>query len=74
MAISKCPLCGSPCILKIIATDDAVWCKVDVCELCQTMYPRGRSEVKVTPAATKAKVRAKKAKAKPKPKKKPKKR
>jgi len=77
MAISKCPLCGSPCILKIIATDDAVWCKVDVCELCQTMYPRGRSEVKVTSAASKAKVRAKKtskAKTKPKAKKKPRKR
>jgi len=69
MAISKCPLCGSPCILKIIATDDEVWCKVDVCELCQTMYPRGRSEVKVT--STK---RPKKTKAKPKPKKKVKKR
>jgi hypothetical protein len=67
MAISKCPLCGSPCILKIIATDDEVWCKVDVCELCQTMYPRGRSEVKVTP-------RAKKTKAEAKPKKKAKKR
>ena len=69
MAISKCPLCGSPCILKIIATDDEVWCKVDVCELCQTMYPRGRSEVKVT--STK---KPKKTKAKPKPKKKVKKR
>lgn len=57
MAISKCPLCGSPCILKVVAMEDEAWCKVDVCELCLTMYPRGRTEVKVTPA--------KKGKAKP---------
>jgi ribosome-binding protein aMBF1 (putative translation factor) len=67
MAISKCPLCGSPCILKIVAMDDAVWCKVDVCELCLTMYPRGRTEVRVTPA--KKKPRSKKAKPKKKAKK-----
>jgi len=72
MAISKCPLCGSPCILKIIAMDDEVWCKVDVCELCLTMYPRGRTEVRVTPAKKKA--RSKKFKGKAKPKKKAKKR
>ena len=48
MAITKCPLCGSPCILKLITTEDEAWCKVDVCELCQTMYPRGRKEVKVS--------------------------
>jgi hypothetical protein len=62
MAISKCPLCGSPCILKIITTEDEVWCKVDVCELCQTMYPRGRTVVKVTPAIKKAVPKAKKPK------------
>lgn len=45
MAITKCPLCGSPCILKIVATEDENWCKVDVCQMCQTMYPRGRTEV-----------------------------
>jgi hypothetical protein len=74
MAISKCPLCGSPCILKIVTTEDEVWCKVDVCELCQTMYPRGRTEVKVTPAKnTKAK-KPKKAKPRPKTKKKGRKR
>ncbi len=73
MAISKCPLCGSPCILKIIATDDEVWCKVDVCELCQTMYPRGRSEVKVTSAKKKAGT-SKKTKVTPKPRKKAKRR
>jgi len=66
MSISKCPLCGSPCILKIIATENETWCKVDVCELCQTMYPRGRSEVKVT-SVKKAKTRkTKKTKSKPK--------
>jgi len=69
MAISKCPLCGSPCILKIITTDNEAWCKVDVCELCQTMYPRGRTEVKVTSAKKTAK-KPSKAKAKRKPKKK----
>jgi hypothetical protein len=62
MSISKCPLCGSPCILKIITTDDEAWCKVDVCELCQTMYPRGRTEVKVTPARKKTKTKVKKPK------------
>jgi hypothetical protein len=62
MAISKCPLCGSPCILKVISMEDEVWRKVDVCELCMTMYPRGRTEVKVTPAKKNAKPK----KAKPK--------
>jgi len=71
MSISKCPLCGSPCILKIISMEDEVWCKVDVCELCMTMYPRGRSEVKVTSA--KKKGQSKKAKAKARPRKKTKK-
>ncbi len=73
MAISKCPLCGSPCILKIVTTEDDTWCKVDVCELCQTMYPRGRTEVVVTAHAHKPKA-SEKAKAKSKPKKKAKKR
>ena len=59
MAINKCPLCGSPCILKVIAMEDEVWCKVDVCELCMTMYPRGRTEVRVTPAKKNAKGKAK---------------
>ncbi len=75
MAISKCPLCGSPCILKIVTTDDEAWCKVDVCELCQTMYPRGRAEVKVTSVKKKGKAtKAKKPASKAKPGKKPKKR
>lgn len=66
MAVSKCPLCGSPCILKIIATEDENWTKVDVCEMCLTMYPRGRDVVMVAPKkelkpmAKKAKAKAKK--------------
>ena len=71
MAVSRCPLCGSPCILKIVATEDENWAKVDVCEMCLTMYPRGRDVVKVA-SKKRAKPKAKKAKAKPK--KKPKKR
>jgi hypothetical protein len=62
MAVSKCPLCGSPCILKIVATENENWTKVDVCEMCLTMYPRGRNVVKVV----KNKAAPKKAKAKPK--------
>ncbi len=46
MAVSKCPLCGSPCILMIVATENENWTKVDVCEMCLTMYPRGRKVVK----------------------------
>jgi hypothetical protein len=65
MAVSKCPLCGSPCILKIIATEDENWTKVDVCEMCLTMYPRGRDVVRIAPVK-KVKPKAKKAKAKPK--------
>jgi hypothetical protein len=56
MAVEKCPLCESPCIIKIIATEDKRWCEVDVCEMCGTMYPRGRDVVQVRP---KAKARAK---------------
>ena len=66
MGVSKCPLCGSPCILKIVATEDENWTKVDVCEMCLTMYPRGRQVVQA--AHGKAK------KTKPKPKKRAKKR
>jgi hypothetical protein len=64
LGITKCPLCGSPCILKVVTMEDEAWCKVDVCELCQTMYPRERKEVKVTtPAKKKTKIKTKKAKA-----------
>ena len=41
MATSKCPLCESPCMIKVIATEDERWCEVDVCKMCGTMYPRG---------------------------------
>jgi hypothetical protein len=51
MATDKCPLCESPCIIKIITTDDARWCEVDVCKMCGTMYPRGRKVVQVKPKA-----------------------
>ena len=71
MAVSRCPLCGSPCILKIVATEDENWTKVDVCEMCLTMYPRGR-DVVVVASKKKPKPKAKKAKARPR--KKPKKR
>jgi len=57
----KCPLCESACIIKIIATEDAKWCEVDVCKMCGTMYPRGRDVVQVKAAK---KPRPKKAKAK----------
>jgi len=66
MAISKCPLCGSPCILKIVATEDENWCKVDVCQMCQTMYPRGRTEVVIAAKGRMAaKARRKPGKARP---------
>jgi len=71
MSVNKCPLCGSSCIVKIVATEDKNWTKVDVCEMCLTMYPRGR-DVTVVTQEKKAKPKASKAKAKPK--KKPKKR
>jgi hypothetical protein len=47
MEAPKCPLCESPCIIKLIATEDERWCEVDVCKLCGTMYPRGRKVVQV---------------------------
>jgi hypothetical protein len=55
MATDKCPLCDCPCIIRIIATSDERWCKVDVCEMCGTMYPRDKKAVLKAPA-----VRAKK--------------
>jgi len=60
----RCPLCGSPCILKIVATEDARWCEVDVCKMCQTMYPRGKVVKKAPVKKAKAKPKPKKAKAK----------
>jgi len=51
MPTDRCPMCESPCIIKIIATADEKWCKVDVCEMCGTMYPRDRKVVIKAPAA-----------------------
>ena len=55
MATDKCPLCDSPCIITIIATDDERWCKVDVCSMCGTMYPMGRKVVQIKPKKAKTK-------------------
>ena len=62
MASSKCPLCESPCIIKIIATEDARWKEVDVCQMCGTMYPRNRKVVQIKEPKRKAKGKPKKAK------------
>lgn len=62
MASSKCPLCESPCIIKIIATEDARWKEVDVCQMCGTMYPRNRKVVQIRESKGKAKGRPKKVK------------
>ena len=43
MASSKCPMCKSPCMIKIISTSDSRWKEVDVCEMCGTMYPRNKA-------------------------------
>jgi len=61
MASSKCPLCESPCIIKIIATEDARWREVDVCQMCGTMYPRDRKvvQIKQSEGQSKAKPRKK---------------
>ena len=61
-----CPICHSPCIIKVIATDSEKWCEVDVCKICGTMYPRD-TPLKKPKAVKKPKKKA--AKAKPRPKK-----
>lgn len=58
MVTNKCPMCESPCIIKLIATSDARWCKVDVCKMCGTMYPRDRDVVIAAPAEPVRKKRA----------------
>jgi len=60
MASSKCPLCESACIIKIIATEDARWKEVDVCQMCGTMYPRDRKVVQVKERGAKPKARPRK--------------
>ena len=64
MPTNKCPLCESACIVKIVATQNEKYCEVDVCKMCGTMYPRGRTVVKTQAGseAIKAKARAKKPK------------
>jgi len=63
MATSKCPLCASACIIKIISMEDAKWCEVDVCKMCGTMYPRGKLISKKPKAVKKLPKRAKAKKA-----------
>lgn len=60
MVASKCPMCESPCMIKIIATSDKRWCEVDVCRMCGTMYPRGKLVTK--PPSEALKKRASRAK------------
>ncbi len=31
---NKCPLCESPCIVKIVATGNAKYAEIDVCSVC----------------------------------------
>ncbi|MGQ9587474.1 MAG: hypothetical protein ACUVT7_03720 [Thermoplasmata archaeon] len=59
MATVTCPLCGSPCILKVVAMEDEDWCKVDVCKLCLTMYPREGEALRRLQAKRKTKAKAK---------------
>ena len=49
MAENKCPLCESPCIVKIVAAGDKRYCEVDVCKSCGAIYPRGKVEARATP-------------------------
>jgi hypothetical protein len=39
MASCRCPMCHTPCIVKIIATEDERYREVDVCQMCGAMYP-----------------------------------
>ncbi len=63
MATEKCPLCDSPCIIKIISTQDERYCEVDVCKMCGTMYPRGRTVVRVEPKESAKRVKGPRRKA-----------
>lgn len=62
MATSKCPMCKSPCIIKIVAMSDERWCEVDVCKMCGTMYPRDKEAVISAPPREKEPRAKKKAK------------
>ncbi|OGS42910.1 MAG: hypothetical protein A3K67_06415 [Euryarchaeota archaeon RBG_16_62_10] len=61
MATDKCPICGSPCIIKMVAMEDERYCEVDVCKLCLTMYPREA----IISAAPKAAIKKSKPKKRP---------
>ena len=65
MVTSKCPMCDSACIIKLIATSDKRWCEVDVCKMCGTMYPRDRDVVISAPPKPKAAKKKPAKKAKP---------
>ncbi len=60
MPATKCPLCESPCIVKIVTTQDEK-CEVDVCRMCGAMYPREGARGKAAVAKAKTtKVKRKK--------------
>jgi len=67
-------MCDTPCIIKIIATEDERYREVDVCQMCGAMYPRDRAPASRPVAARivagKPPKRRGKAKRKAKPKKK----
>jgi len=62
MGRERCPLCESECIVRKVAMEDERWREVDVCSLCGTMYPRGRTVVQVKPKKAPKKAGSKKAK------------
>lgn len=65
MAANRCPLCESPCIIKIISTGDERYCEVDVCKICGAMYPReGRPKARAKASKKPAKKPAKRARRK----------
>jgi hypothetical protein len=66
MATGKCPMCESPCIIKLIATSDKRWHEVDVCKMCGTMYPRDKgAALKAPPKGKKTATKGKKPAKKP---------
>lgn len=52
MQVTKCPLCESPCVIKIVSAGDERYSKVDVCSTCGTMYPRDSRSAKGGRAGT----------------------
>ncbi len=41
MPENRCPLCDSPCIVKIVSAGDERYRKVDVCSTCGAKFPGG---------------------------------